>query len=108
MKKNTDWKKIFDHSCDFLFPKLQKNEILTCAFTGEDTYFIRFNNGKIRQASHVLQGELQLEMALGSKQSSLSLMLCDDIGINEDRLQDALNDLQKTLPSKGNASAGNL
>jgi predicted Zn-dependent protease len=94
-----DWRNIFDHSCELLFSKLRGSEILTCAFSAEQSDFVRFNNGKVRQASHVLQAEIQFELVLHNKKSSTSLMLSDDRAINLSRLESAFEDLQLLVPT---------
>jgi predicted Zn-dependent protease len=54
-------------------------EIFTCYFQGEGSDFIRINNTRIRQAGHVTQLELLLELIKGQRHVSVSLNLSGNL-----------------------------
>ena len=94
------WERVFNSSCEYLFSKMSKgskDDILTCSFSGEETDFIRFNNGKVRQATNVTQGTLSLEMISHKKRISLDIMLSSDEELNQTRLDNALKELHNGL-----------
>jgi predicted Zn-dependent protease len=91
------WESVFNNSCKYLFSKILTDDVLTCSFSGEETDFIRFNNGKVRQATNVSQGTLALEMIRAKKRISLELMLSNDEELNLTRLDNALHELNKGL-----------
>ena len=54
---------------DYAQSKLTENETLLGSFYSEDSSFVRFNNGKIRQPGSVNQSELTLELIQNKKHS---------------------------------------
>jgi predicted Zn-dependent protease len=93
------WQEIFNHSCDLAFHLLNKEGALTCSFKAEETHFIRFNNSKVRQVSHVEQAELSMELIVGQKRASSSVMLCMQKELNEKHVEDVLKYLQSVVPT---------
>lgn len=47
---------------DVLTGLLQGAEVFTCAFSGEDSDFVRFNHNQVRQAGHVSQRSITLDL----------------------------------------------
>ena len=54
MKMN--FKEHFESIADFILSELLGNEKISIAFSGEQTYFMRFNKAKVRQNGTVDQG----------------------------------------------------
>ena len=51
---------MFTSLCDALFLELEKDELLTLSFGGENSQFIRFNNAAVRQTGLVDDGNIEL------------------------------------------------
>ena len=49
------------------FKLLKSNELLTISYSGEISDFIRINESKVRQISHVINGDIDLELIIGNK-----------------------------------------
>lgn len=67
---------------DALSRELRGEEIFTCWFSGEQSDFVRFNHGKVRQAGNVLQRALTLRLIDNGRQAKSTLCLP---GGSEDR-----------------------
>ena len=52
---------MFTSLCDALFLELEKDELLTLSFGGENSQFIRFNNAAVRQTGLVDDGNIELK-----------------------------------------------
>ena len=81
MKSN--WENIFKESSALLFKGLNSGETLNINFSAEETTFIRFNGGKVRQGTEVEQGEVSLELIKGSKKTKLSVPVSLDLSQND-------------------------
>ncbi|HKQ28955.1 MAG TPA: metallopeptidase TldD-related protein [Burkholderiales bacterium] len=75
---------------------LGKDEILLCNFAGERSDFVRFNQGKVRQAGSVEQRVVSLRLVRARRQASASISIA---GTKEDAevLNRALADLREAL-----------
>jgi predicted Zn-dependent protease len=69
----------FNALSDATFKKLAKGELLTLSLQAEDTLFARVNGSKIRQASHVKQGDLSISYFLGKKTIDSSMSLSGEL-----------------------------
>jgi predicted Zn-dependent protease len=69
---------------DRLMSPLQGAEVLTCSFHGEDSDFVRLNRNRVRQAGHVTQQALSLDLIEGSRHAAgvcdLAGELTEDLG----------------------------
>lgn len=74
-------KQAFFELSDRLGRELRKDEILLCNFAGERSDFVRFNQGKVRQAGSVEQRVVSLRLVRGGRQASASLAIA---GTKED------------------------
>lgn len=92
-----DWEHIFCNSSQYIFSQVKDSDVLTCSFNAEETDFIRFNNGKVRQATNVTQGILSLEIISEKKRISLDTTLSMDEELNKAKLDNALKQLYKGL-----------
>jgi predicted Zn-dependent protease len=93
----TNWENIFKESSALLFKGLNSDETLNINFSAEETTFIRFNGGKVRQGTEVEQGEVSLELIKGSKKTNLSVPVSLDLRQNDTLLTNALEYLQKEI-----------
>ncbi len=69
-------------------------EIFTCYFQGEESDFIRINNTRIRQAGHVTQLELLLELIKNQRHVSVSLNLSGELDHDRSLLRHWLETLR--------------
>lgn len=60
---------------DTLFAQLTRDEILLCSFDGEDSDFVRLNQNHIRQAGHVTQRYLHLDLIHGQRHATGDVVL---------------------------------
>ena len=68
----------FKNLSDQLFKSLNKEEILTLSLSGESSHFCRFNESKVRQISHVIDGNINLELICRNKKTVHELTLTSD------------------------------
>jgi predicted Zn-dependent protease len=73
---------------------LQGSEIFTCAFAGEESDFVRFNRGLIRQAGRVIQRSVSLDLIEGRRHASGELSLSGDLAEDRQRLLNMLAELR--------------
>jgi len=66
---------LFDALCHHAFGQLQGREVLLLNFSGEESDFVRFNHGLVRQAMSVRQGLLELRLIDGQRHASVTLTL---------------------------------
>jgi predicted Zn-dependent protease len=57
---------------------LKGGEVYTCNFASEDSDFVRFNKAEVRQAGHVSQRSVSIDLIEGSRHAGGSLTLCGD------------------------------
>ena len=61
---------LFESTADHLTAQLSADEVLLLEFAGEGSDFVRFNGGKVRQAGHVDQAELWLDLIRGRRHAA--------------------------------------
>jgi len=76
---------------------LQPGEIYTACFSAEDTDFIRFNNGKVRQPGSVSQSHVSLDLIRGKRHATCDLTLSGDAKVDHPEIQAALSDLRALI-----------
>ena len=69
----------FNDLADFLTTQMKGNEICTSFLTAEDSDFVRFNHGQIRQPGSVSQANLQVRLIQGQRQSAVTIGLVGDL-----------------------------
>ncbi len=79
---------------EYLDSLLQGDEIHTCAFTGEDSDFVRFNHARVRQAGRVRQQSLTLELIQGRRHARGELTLAGAWTEDRARLTRLMNELR--------------
>lgn len=82
---------------DTLSESLRVAEIFTCTFAGEASDFVRFNQGKVRQAGHVTQAVMTLDLIAGGRHASATVTLTGDMNHDRARLGTLLGDLRGIL-----------
>jgi predicted Zn-dependent protease len=83
---------------DFIGAQLLKEEIYLCEFSGEQSDFIRFNRGQIRQPSRVEQYYLELDLIRGNRHAIGKLTLSSQLSLDQDRIVTLLSKLRDQLP----------
>ncbi len=78
---------------------LTGQEVLTASLSGEDSDFIRFNKGDVRQAGSVHQAELAVELISGDRHALSRLQLAQDVDIDKARLDRVVVELREQLSS---------
>lgn len=82
---------------DFAQSQLQEGEQYTCWLSAEETDFIRFNHGLIRQSGNVQQAYLAFTLVQGTCHVSCSLSLSADLERDQATLQAQLHNLREEL-----------
>lgn len=76
---------------------LEGDEVYLASFSGEDSDFVRFNRGEVRQAGAVTQRTLTLDLARGRRHASGTLTLAGDLEVDRPRLARLVRDLREVL-----------
>lgn len=74
------------------------DEVAWCRYSAEDSDFVRFNQALVRQAMHVEQYYLSVELVCGERHASETLTLTGDLQADQGRLAEAVAALRTTLP----------
>jgi len=74
------------------------DEVLLLNYQGEDTDFVRLNSNKVRQAGHVRQQTLHLDLMNNGRETSAALPLAGLLDDDLVRAQSLLGRLRKQLP----------
>jgi predicted Zn-dependent protease len=78
-----DWHRHFSLLANEIEALLAGGEVALTSLSAEDSDFVRFNAGKVRQTGHVRQGRLTLRLIDGERQAYSTLSVCGDL--SEDR-----------------------
>lgn len=70
----------------------------TFGYNAEASDFIRFNHALVRQAGHVTQIQASLKLTDNGRQADMQVALSGHLGVDRQRLADALRTLRATLP----------
>lgn len=84
----------FNRITQVLDQSIQKNEVYTSSFNGEDSDFVRFNQNKVRQAGHVTQRYLSIDLIESRKHVAGSVTLSGDFETDKARVQSLVRDLR--------------
>lgn len=80
---------------DALMPMLEDQEVMTLAFYGETSDFVRLNHNKIRQAGQVTLRNLSIDLILDARHASAQLSLSGDLKEDKTRIKALLSDLRE-------------
>ncbi len=86
---------------EFVSSRLNADEAHTTEFLGEESDFVRFNNGRVRQAGHVRHYALRLDLIAGRRHTSAHLDLSGVRSIDTARIETelgVLRTLREVLP----------
>ena len=78
----------FDELVSWATGRLQGEEVLTASLSGEDSDFVRFNDGAVRQAGSVRQRYVSVDLIAGSTDSADSTHCAGGIQLAQDRTVD--------------------
>jgi len=84
---------------DALLAAVGTHEVLLLGYYGEESDFVRLNRGRVRQAGHVTQHELRLELIDGARHASSELQLQGEPATDLALARDELAALRALLPS---------
>ncbi len=87
----------FDDLVTWITSRLTGDEVLLAHLEGEDSEFVRFNHGAVRQATSVHQRHLRLELVRGTRHVTGSLSLAQDPEADRPRLARLLEVLREQL-----------
>ena len=73
---------------------LQPGETYTAYFAAEETDFVRFNQGRVRQPGSVTQAALSIDLIRGRRHATYSLTLTGETAADVPQLRRALDDLR--------------
>ncbi|WP_027803382.1 TldD/PmbA family protein [Paraburkholderia dilworthii] len=94
---SVNWQQHFTSLADAI-ERLQKGgETTLSSFAGEQSDFIRFNSGKVRQTGSVSQGKLTLRLIDGARQAYSTLTVCGELAQDLDEVSAALATLREGL-----------
>lgn len=88
----------FHALADYLQNQLQGKEQYTCWFSAEDSDFVRFNRGAIRQPGHVHQIYLALKLINGQRHANSTSTLSGHLQTDHTALDKMLANLREQLP----------
>ncbi|MGY4494356.1 TldD/PmbA family protein [Pseudomonas sp. TE3610] len=87
----------FDQLAQWLNQQLAGGEQFSLGYSAEDSQFIRFNHGRVRQVSEVRQIEVTLRLIRDERHASETLTLTGEIELDIARLGKALAQLRALL-----------
>lgn len=80
-----------------VFSFLHAPEVLLLNYNAESSDFVRLNNNKVRQAGHVQQQDVNLNLISGKKQNTAEIQLSGDLAADVDNAKYHLYQLRKQL-----------
>ncbi|MDE1182448.1 TldD/PmbA family protein [Paraburkholderia sp.] len=95
--QSPDWYAHFALLADAIDTLLSGDEVALTRLSAEQSDFIRFNDGKVRQIGQVSQGKLTIRLIDGAKQAYSSLTVCGDPAADLRDIADALSTLRDGL-----------
>lgn len=85
----------FDELVAWATARLEGPEVLIASLSGEDSDFVRFNGGAVRQAGSVQQRSLSVDLIAGDTHCDASIQLAQDPEIDRARLGALLLELRE-------------
>ncbi|XUW87235.1 metallopeptidase TldD-related protein [Burkholderia sp. M6-3] len=92
-----NWQQHFTSLADAIEHLQQRGETTLSSFAGEQSDFVRFNAGKVRQSGTVSQGKLTLRLIDGARQAYSTLTVCGELERDIDEVRAALATLREGL-----------
>jgi predicted Zn-dependent protease len=84
----------FYNVSELIQPLLRGDEIYTASFHGEESDFVRFNRGQVRQAGAVTQRSLTVDLIAGRRHAAGTLTLSGERAADRDRLAHLIGELR--------------
>lgn len=75
-------------------PALRGREVVLCSLVAEDSDFVRFNQGRVRQAGTVIQRELTLDLVADRRHAGATLALTGDFAADRQQVELLVRDLR--------------
>lgn len=88
---------LFTSIADRVAALTQAGEEHSLWFSGEDSSFVRFNQGKIRQPGHVMQRYLDVDLARGQRHVGGRMSVSGDRELDDARLAELVSTLRQQL-----------
>ena len=82
---------------EYIFSKLNKNEILKTGMWGENSQFIRLNNSKVRQTGIINDMSYSISLIFNNRQTSTSLTITGNSDLDKLRIMDVLINLRENI-----------
>lgn len=92
-----DWQRHFMMLADAIEHRLAAGETALTTLAAEESDFVRFNAGKVRQIGHVSQGTLTVRLIEGERQAYSTLTVCGDAQADCEAVAEALAALREAL-----------
>jgi len=92
-------KELFFDLVDFAVARLSGSEVLLANFSGEESDFVRFNRGRVRQPMSVQQAYLSLALIEGKRHDSTTVALASDGEQDRAAIAQAIETMRSDLPS---------
>lgn len=89
---------VFDALADHLQARLEGDEVFLASYTGEDSDFVRFTQGKVRQAGSVCDHGLYFELIRGERHAGAYLNLSGEPEKDRELIDNELKRLRELLP----------
>ena len=93
-----DARALFDQIADIVSDALQSGERFTCYLRGENSDFVRLNNNKVRQAGHVEQRYLSIDLIEGNRHTVGVLPLSGALHPDRAGVEALMGDLRAQRP----------
>ena len=87
-------REIFEAAVTELTRLVRPREVFTCYFTGEESDFVRLNRNRVRQAGHVRQFEISVDLIEGHKHACASVNLSGQDADDPRRLRELVTMLR--------------
>ncbi len=97
MSSANDFKSQFSAVSAFILGELRSDEKAAITYSGESSYFMRFNNAKVRQLGNVEQSSVSVKLFRGTKTWLFNLGLSGRLDDDENTIACALGQARATL-----------
>ena len=94
-KPGTAVREYFDELVSWATSQLHGEEILTASLTAEESDFVRFNRGEVRQAGSVQQRLVSIDLIEGSAHAEGTVQLAQDRALDQARVATLLDQLRQ-------------
>ena len=85
---------LFNEVAGIIAAALQPGELFTCYHSGEESDFVRLNHNRVRQAGHVAQRFLSIDLIEGGRHTAGTLPLSGDLGRDGAGVEGLLDELR--------------